>query len=78
MRRKIDGAATFIFLIIFFNLISVRPAYAYLDISYAGYALQLLIGVLFGVLYIVKMRWRKIVASLKVFFAKARFRNYGK
>ena len=43
-----------------FYLLSAKPAFAYLDPGTGSYVLQLLLGGLFGLLYLIKMRWRKI------------------
>ena len=49
---------------IFFNLISPKEAYAYLDPGTGSYILQLLIGILIGGIFAVRLFWNKI----KIFF----------
>lgn len=49
-----------IFLVGIFFLFFTKPAFAYLDPGTGSYVLQLLLGGLFGLLYLIKMKWRKI------------------
>ena len=45
-------------------------AYAYLDPGTGSYILQLIIGILFGLLFAVKMFWGKIKIFLKNIFSR--------
>lgn len=41
-------------------LFLAKPVFAYLDPGTGSYMLQLLLGGLFGILYLIKMKWRRI------------------
>ncbi len=49
-----------LFFVGIFFLFFAKPAFAYLDPGTGSYMFQLLLGGLFGLLYLIKMRWRKI------------------
>ena len=53
-----------------FYLILPQIAYAYLDPGTGSYIIQLLIGVLFGLLFTIKMFWGKIKMFLKSIFSR--------
>ncbi len=62
-----------IILIIFtalFCFIFPQIAYAYLDPGTGSYILQLFIGVLFGLLFTIKMFWGKIKIFFKSIFSR--------
>lgn len=43
-------------------LIPARPAHAYLDPGTGSYAIQILVGVLFGAGYMIKVFWSRIIS----------------
>ena len=58
-------ASSYLWLIGILSLFPVSYAHAYLDPGTGSYALQILIGVLFGAGYIIKMFWSKIINFFK-------------
>jgi len=61
-----------VLIVLFFLLYVMYPqeAYAYLDPGTGSYFFQILIGVLLGALFAIKLYWGKIIIFLKNFFAK--------
>ena len=57
-------------LFLFFSLLCVAEAYAYLDPGTGSYMLQLLIASLVGALFAIKIFWGRIVAFFRGLFAK--------
>lgn len=49
-----------LFFVGIFFLFFTKPAYAYLDPGSGSYMLQLLLGSLLGLSYLIKTKWRKI------------------
>jgi len=75
MRRFIEKTAVIMLLVIFFNVVFIQQAYAYLDPGSASYIFQLAAGFLFALLYLMKIRWRKIIAFLNARFGKTKPRR---
>ncbi|MBL7196606.1 MAG: hypothetical protein ISS47_00755 [Candidatus Omnitrophica bacterium] len=50
---------------IFLGLFFLEKAYAYLDPGSGSYVFQLIIGILFGALFAIKIFWTKIKFFLK-------------
>ncbi len=51
-----------------FILVFANEAYAYLDLGSGSYILQLIMATLFGILFTLKMYWRKIKNLFANFF----------
>jgi len=56
--------------VIFFFVVWVHDAYAYLDPGTGSYFLQILIAGLLGALFLIKGFWKNIVGIVKVLFLK--------
>jgi ABC-type Na+ efflux pump permease subunit len=52
------------------HLFFIREAYAYLDPGTGSYMFQIIIAMLIGVLYSIKLFWSKIVIFVKNLFSK--------
>lgn len=57
-------------------LVLVRPAHAYIDPGTGSYLLQTLLGLLFGLLYAMKVYWQQVKAiAHRIFSRKTRDPN---
>ena len=62
---------SFLIVLFFYSMLWYpQEAYAYLDPGTGSYFFQILIGVLLGALFAIKLYWGKIIIFLKNFFAK--------
>ncbi len=55
-----------------FYFLFPRNAYAYIDLGSGSYVFQLIIASLLGLLFTIKIYWKKIVNLLVNFFSKKR------
>lgn len=58
----------------FLGLFFVNKAYAYLDPGSGSHMLQIITGILFGVIFALKIFWAKIKMALKNFLLKCKKR----
>ncbi len=59
------GYTLFFLLVFILSLIIVRPTYAYLDAGTGSMLLQLILGGFAGLLVIIKIYWRNLMALFK-------------
>jgi len=59
-----------IVILFFFFLVLPQKALAYLDLYTGSYVLQLLLGGLFGFLFVIKLYWKKIKTFCNLIFSK--------
>jgi hypothetical protein len=68
MRRFNNLSFIGLFLVIF--LFSLENAYAYLDPGTGSFILQVMLGILLGAAFTIKIYWRNILAFFKRIFSK--------
>ena len=56
----------------FYLSVALGEAHAYIDVASNGYILQMLLGALFGGLFMVKVFWQRITAIVSKFFSRLR------
>ena len=56
----------------FYLSVTLREAHAYIDIASNAYIIQILLGVFFASLFMVKSFWQKITTSVSRFYSKLR------
>jgi len=54
----------------FLLLVTIKPAYAYIDLGSGSFILQMLLASIFASLFAIKVFWRKITGQVSDFFAK--------
>lgn len=64
--------------LVFWLFVFVRPVQAYLDPGTGSYVTQIIIGVLAGGGYAIKLNWQKIVSFIKKTLSKIKPKNEGK
>jgi hypothetical protein len=69
MAGEIVRCAPFVALGIFFI---VRPAYGYIDPGTGSYVLQVLLGIVVGLVYALKIYWRHVVGFFRYRFSRKR------
>ncbi len=51
-------------------VVTVRPAYAYIDLGSGSYIIQILLASIFASLFALKMFWRRVTLQVSQFFSR--------